>query len=367
MKKFFLIIKTIVFFFFSLVLVLVASSFIPAAYEINENGEKIFKGFGVLMIVILPFVFTFIFFFLETEKISFKNAKTKLFGKIVSLKSPDLVQIDSIADPEVENLSPITPGDQKIFLTMQKLQVHREKIQEYKKSVLLKLESREKNLLAKEQALAEKETTMAQRAQEQAMQKLKEKDSELTKKEESLHRLKASIIEDRESNIAYLRELEVALRNTEYTVLDWVTRMEKRDNAVFEEMLKDAQKYQQYFFEIDGYRFEDYTAGLLKSNGYSNVKVTQKSRDYGADVLAEKDGIAYVIQCKYYTSPVGIEAVQQVYAAKGYYNAHVAVVTTNSVFTKAAKTLASELKVVLWDCEALANMAASSAEEKLLD
>lgn len=29
---------------------------------------------------------------------------------------------------------------------------------------------------------------------------------------------------------------------------------------------------------------------------------------------------------------------------------HVAVVATNNVYTKAAKTLAAELKVVLWDC-----------------
>lgn len=78
---------------------------------------------------------------------------------------------------------------------------------------------------------------------------------------------------------------------------------------------------------------------------------TQKSGDYGADVIAEKDGIKYVFQCKYYTTQVGIEAVQQIYAAKDFYSAHVAIVVTNSVFSKAAKVLARELGVVLWDGE----------------
>lgn len=43
--------------------------------------------------------------------------------------------------------------------------------------------------------------------------------------------------------------------------------------------------------------------------------------------------------------------MQQIYAAKEHYDAHVAIVVTNSVYTKAAKILADELNVVLWDCE----------------
>ena len=40
--------------------------------------------------------------------------------------------------------------------------------------------------------------------------------------------------------------------------------------------------------------------------------MTQGSHDYGGDIIAIKDQIKYVIQCKKYSSPVGIDAVQQV-------------------------------------------------------
>ena len=103
-------------------------------------------------------------------------------------------------------------------------------------------------------------------------------------------------------------------------------------------------------------------ANILRTHSYQNVEVTQKSQDYGADIVATKDGIKYVVQCKRYTSMVGIEAVQQVYAAKAHYNAHVAVVAASTVFTKAAKTLAQELNVVLWDCFDLSNMIEFSAQ-----
>ena len=103
---------------------------------------------------------------------------------------------------------------------------------------------------------------------------------------------------------------------------------------------------------------------MLRINKYENVEVTQKSGDYGADILAEKNGIRYVFQCKYYTSAVGIAAVQQIYAAKDFYNTHVAVVVTNNVFTKAAKTLANELKVILWDCEIVNNLAKAEQDVK---
>jgi HJR/Mrr/RecB family endonuclease len=108
--------------------------------------------------------------------------------------------------------------------------------------------------------------------------------------------------------------------------------------------------------KMDGFQFEEYIAGLMMKNGYSNVIVTQKSRDFGADITAERQEVKYVIQCKYYTSLVGIEAVQQIYAAKIHYNANVAVVATNSFYTKAAETLASDLGVVLWDGQEIHDM-----------
>ena len=106
----------------------------------------------------------------------------------------------------------------------------------------------------------------------------------------------------------------------------------------------------------DGYKFELYIANILIKNNYSNVTVTPQSGDYGVDVLAEKDGIKYAIQCKYYSNPVGVEAVQEASAGKAFYNAHVSIVATNNVFTANARELAGKIGVVLWDRDIINKM-----------
>ena len=50
--------------------------------------------------------------------------------------------------------------------------------------------------------------------------------------------------------------------------------------------------------EMEGHDFEYYCADLLKKRGFVDVTVTKGSGDYGVDVLAEKDGVTYGIQCK---------------------------------------------------------------------
>lgn len=102
-----------------------------------------------------------------------------------------------------------------------------------------------------------------------------------------------------------------------------------------------------------GQHFETQCAELLKKNGFINVIVTKKSGDHGADVLAEKDGISYAIQCKYYSSAVGNSAVQEAFSAKSYYRKDIAVVMTNSYFTRPAKEEAAKNQVKLWDKDKL--------------
>lgn len=100
---------------------------------------------------------------------------------------------------------------------------------------------------------------------------------------------------------------------------------------------------------VTGEDFEKYCAELLKANGYANVTTTSGSGDHGVDILAEKDSITYVIQCKYYSSPVGNAAIQEVYSGKGIYNRDIAVVMTNNTFTPQAISDAKKLGVKLWD------------------
>lgn len=104
---------------------------------------------------------------------------------------------------------------------------------------------------------------------------------------------------------------------------------------------------------MEGHDFEQFCAKLLKANGFSNVYVTPGSNDQGIDILAEKLGVKYAIQCKRYSSDVGNKAVQEVFAGKSYYNCHVGVVLTNRYFTQSAKELAEKTQIFLWNRDIL--------------
>jgi len=217
-------------------------------------------------------------------------------------------------------------------------------------------------MLAKEQELMEWETRLQEREaaldekEQRIVHEATEKVLRATEKEKSELRAKKDEIE---VDMARLREYKAAVERTEYRVYDWVRRRERDDNEAFAELVAEAKKYTdnlENFKDMDGFKFEEHVAGILRGKGYADVEVTQKSADFGADIVATLGGAKYVIQCKYYSSPVGVEAVQQVFAAKRHYRAHVAAVATNNVFTKAAKILAEENGVILWDCEALESM-----------
>lgn len=100
---------------------------------------------------------------------------------------------------------------------------------------------------------------------------------------------------------------------------------------------------------ISGHQYEHLCANQLKKCGFSNVSVTRGSGDQGIDIIAYKNGRRYGVQCKYYTGSVGNSAVQEAYAGAKYYNCDIAVVMTNSTFTKAAKELAEKTEVELWE------------------
>lgn len=100
---------------------------------------------------------------------------------------------------------------------------------------------------------------------------------------------------------------------------------------------------------MEGHDFEYYCADLLRNDGFYNVEVTQGSGDQGIDILAEKAGIRYGIQCKCYSNNIGNKAVQEAFAGKTFYHCHVAAVLTNRYFTRSAKELAEKDQVLLWD------------------
>lgn len=107
---------------------------------------------------------------------------------------------------------------------------------------------------------------------------------------------------------------------------------------------------------MTGLEFEHFTANLLSRIGYTNVSVTKSSGDHGIDVLAQRDGTSYAIQCKNYINKLDNTPVQEVYAGKDYYQRDVGVVITNSTFTAGARELADALGILLWDRQILIEM-----------
>lgn len=110
---------------------------------------------------------------------------------------------------------------------------------------------------------------------------------------------------------------------------------------------------------MKGEEFEKYLQAFFEKKGY-RVSLTKKSGDFGADLVMHKNGHidrrlkvslpeTTIVQVKRYNKNVGIEAVQQIMAAKSFYNADKCAVATNQYFTPAAQKLAAANDVVLWD------------------
>lgn len=100
---------------------------------------------------------------------------------------------------------------------------------------------------------------------------------------------------------------------------------------------------------MNGHEYEYQVAKYLRGHGYTGVTVTKGSGDFGVDVIAHKGGHKYAVQCKYYSNPVGLSAVQEAVAGMTYYKCDRAMVVTNSTFTKAARDLARANNVLLLD------------------
>lgn len=146
------------------------------------------------------------------------------------------------------------------------------------------------------------------------------------------------------------RKKDIALLNEEITDLEYKKKILKKEleNVDFDSL--------DFIDKIEeGYDFEKYVASLLSKLGYKNIEVTSKSCDYGVDVVAENsDDVKWGFQCKLYSNPVGVDAVQQALSGKTHYHCAIVAVVTNSFFTKEAKKITQENSVQLWDREKLA-------------
>ena len=125
-------------------------------------------------------------------------------------------------------------------------------------------------------------------------------------------------------------------------------------NRVFDKSIDD----------MSGKEFEEYCAFILSRNGFENIKTTPSSGDHGIDLLAEKDGISFAIQCKRYSGKVGNSAIQEAHTGKVLYKKDIAAVLTNSTFTEQALEEGAVLGVKLWDRRYLGQLISNATTTK---
>ena len=98
-----------------------------------------------------------------------------------------------------------------------------------------------------------------------------------------------------------------------------------------------------------GRDFEIYCVRLLQANGFSSVRRTSESADHGVDILAEKDGKLYAVQCKLRTSSsVPRSAIAEIFTGKALYGADEGILMTNSNLTRPAHMDAMRLGITVW-------------------
>lgn len=112
--------------------------------------------------------------------------------------------------------------------------------------------------------------------------------------------------------------------------------------------------------QMSGHEFEEFVCSIFISLGY-HAEVTQKSRDFGVDVICKHGRDKIALQTKRYSKNVNLKCVQEVTAGMRRYNCNKSMVVTNSYFTPSAIELAKHNDCELVDRDGLINLIQQSA------
>ncbi|MDD3673439.1 MAG: restriction endonuclease, partial [Synergistaceae bacterium] len=106
--------------------------------------------------------------------------------------------------------------------------------------------------------------------------------------------------------------------------------------------------------KLSGREFEIWLANLFRRMGYK-VRLLRGYKDYGADLIVTNfQGRKWAVQAKKRSgSKTGVSAIGEVLRGQNYYKCDLALVVTNSDFTKQAYEEARACGVVLWNREKL--------------
>lgn len=136
--------------------------------------------------------------------------------------------------------------------------------------------------------------------------------------------------------------------------------------VVFSLKKKRFQKTGQWFSDKDlldhfkamkSWEFEEYIAQLYLKLGYKTERVG-RGYDGGVDVIAEKNGIKYYIQCKKYnTSTVGVKEIREFYGVLVDHTAQgKGIFITTNIFSSEAEYFAKDKPIELIDGQKLVRL-----------
>lgn len=94
--------------------------------------------------------------------------------------------------------------------------------------------------------------------------------------------------------------------------------------------------------------FETLTAEVFSSQGY-NVQETINGADGGVDVIAKRKGKVYLIQCKHWTSRVGVAVVREMAGIVATSKAQAGIIVATNGFSLDAQRFAAQSQVELID------------------
>ena len=245
-----------------------------------------------------------------------------------------------------EYIPELSKDNTNFDLLFERFKAHRIKLMQYREKLMQKaaeLDEREEEINERLRS-ADSEIEIKQLQWEKKKQEYLSEIVELKRRLDALQANYDSSLYEYDEKVSRLTRIN---RNE-------LSRIERKETSICEELLKQAQedsaiieKYKD-LLPHNGHEFEHTVAALLRMNGF-DAKVTKGSGDYGADVIATKDNVKWVFQCKWYSHPVGFEAVREAYGALNWYRADKAAVITNSTFTRQAKQYAEEYRVQLFN------------------
>ncbi len=103
---------------------------------------------------------------------------------------------------------------------------------------------------------------------------------------------------------------------------------------------------------MTGFEFQHYIAQLLKGKGYI-INSIHHSRDYGVDIILEKNSLKIGVQTKRSNQQINRDVIGEIITGLPHYQLHKGIIITNQYYNEETICLANRFNITLWDREQL--------------